>query len=197
MVPGWAGGFLGVLVLRARKVEVGVGCLGWIRARFKAVLKAHSTGYGWLIGSRMGASSVGLKRRAGSADPVEVSARTINGQQSQGARARQMRSKNAGEDEDEQWRSFESAQAAPQSRSAPHTRRAVAATQAPTAGVLSHMHHTDTGTRLTAAVERNSCRQALCFGAHPVARVSRVSRAQTLILLLLHPPSSKLRAATM
>eukprot|EP00962_Isochrysis_galbana_P004546 scaffold1241_cov136-Isochrysis_galbana.AAC.1 len=51
-------------------VRLQVGCLGWLRARFKAVLKAHSTGYGWLIGSRMGASSVGLKR-AGSADPVE------------------------------------------------------------------------------------------------------------------------------
>jgi len=51
-------------------VRLQVGCLGWLRARFKAVLKAHSTGYGWLIGSRMGANSVGLKR-AGSADPVE------------------------------------------------------------------------------------------------------------------------------
>eukprot|EP00962_Isochrysis_galbana_P012430 scaffold3517_cov110-Isochrysis_galbana.AAC.4 len=54
-------------------VRLQVGCLGWLsRARFKAVpvLKAHSTVYGWLIGSRMGASSVGLKR-AGSADPVE------------------------------------------------------------------------------------------------------------------------------
>eukprot|EP00962_Isochrysis_galbana_P013135 scaffold3752_cov117-Isochrysis_galbana.AAC.8 len=48
-------------------VRLHVGCLGWLRARFKAVLKAHSTGYGWLIGSRMGASSVGLKR-AGSAE---------------------------------------------------------------------------------------------------------------------------------
>ena len=51
-------------------VRLQVGCLGWLRARFKAVLKAHSTVYGWLIGSRMGANSVGLKR-AGSADPVE------------------------------------------------------------------------------------------------------------------------------
>eukprot|EP00962_Isochrysis_galbana_P033678 scaffold11323_cov111-Isochrysis_galbana.AAC.1 len=51
-------------------VRLQLGCLGWLRARFKAVLKAHSTGYRWLIGSRMGASSVGLKR-AGSADPVE------------------------------------------------------------------------------------------------------------------------------
>eukprot|EP00962_Isochrysis_galbana_P034235 scaffold11559_cov128-Isochrysis_galbana.AAC.6 len=51
-------------------VRLQVGCLGWLKARFKAVLKAHSTVYGWLIGSRMGASSVGLKR-AGSADPVE------------------------------------------------------------------------------------------------------------------------------
>eukprot|EP00962_Isochrysis_galbana_P013607 scaffold3854_cov107-Isochrysis_galbana.AAC.19 len=51
-------------------VRLQVGCLGWLRARFKAVLMAHSTGYGWLIGSRMGASSVGLKR-AGSADPVK------------------------------------------------------------------------------------------------------------------------------
>eukprot|EP00962_Isochrysis_galbana_P029860 scaffold9619_cov112-Isochrysis_galbana.AAC.1 len=45
-----------------------MGCLGWLRARFKAVLKVHSTVYGWLIGSRVGVSSVGLKR-AGSADP--------------------------------------------------------------------------------------------------------------------------------
>eukprot|EP00962_Isochrysis_galbana_P010664 scaffold2959_cov107-Isochrysis_galbana.AAC.5 len=51
-------------------VRLQVGCLGWLRARFKAVLKAHSTVYGLLIGSRMGANSVGLKR-AGSADPVE------------------------------------------------------------------------------------------------------------------------------
>eukprot|EP00962_Isochrysis_galbana_P013983 scaffold3972_cov95-Isochrysis_galbana.AAC.1 len=51
------------LVLRARKkVGVGVAC-------FKAVLKAHPTVYGRLIGSCVGASSVGLKR-AGSADPV-------------------------------------------------------------------------------------------------------------------------------
>jgi len=34
------------------------------------VFKAHPTVYGWLIGSRVGVSSVGLKR-AGSADPVE------------------------------------------------------------------------------------------------------------------------------
>ena len=51
-------------------VRLQVGCLGWLRARFKAVLKAHPTVYGWLIGSRVGVSSVGLKR-AGSADPVE------------------------------------------------------------------------------------------------------------------------------
>ena len=51
-------------------VRLEVGCLGRLRACFKAVLKAHPTVYGWLIGSRVGVSSVGLKR-AGSADPVE------------------------------------------------------------------------------------------------------------------------------
>eukprot|EP00962_Isochrysis_galbana_P056547 scaffold28574_cov101-Isochrysis_galbana.AAC.1 len=39
-------------------VRLQVGCLGWLRAYFKAVLKAHSPVYGWLIGSRVGASSV-------------------------------------------------------------------------------------------------------------------------------------------
>eukprot|EP00962_Isochrysis_galbana_P040380 scaffold14609_cov139-Isochrysis_galbana.AAC.2 len=39
-------------------VRLQVGCLGWLRACFKAVLKAHSPVYGWLIGSRVGASSV-------------------------------------------------------------------------------------------------------------------------------------------
>eukprot|EP00962_Isochrysis_galbana_P057577 scaffold30015_cov124-Isochrysis_galbana.AAC.3 len=53
-------------------VRLEVGCLGRLRACFKAVLKAHPTVYGWLIGSRVGVSSVGLKRAgSGSADPVE------------------------------------------------------------------------------------------------------------------------------
>jgi len=51
-------------------VRLEVGCLGRLRACFKAVLKAHPTVYRWLIGSRVGVSSVGLKR-AGSADPME------------------------------------------------------------------------------------------------------------------------------
>eukprot|EP00962_Isochrysis_galbana_P059633 scaffold33345_cov123-Isochrysis_galbana.AAC.1 len=39
-------------------VRLQVGCLGWLSTCFKAVLKAHSPVYGWLIGSRVGASSV-------------------------------------------------------------------------------------------------------------------------------------------
>eukprot|EP00962_Isochrysis_galbana_P038553 scaffold13700_cov136-Isochrysis_galbana.AAC.4 len=66
-------GFSEVLVLRARKVGVGSSNQGQgqgTQACFKVVFKAHPTVYGWLIGSRVGVSSVGLKR-ARSADPVE------------------------------------------------------------------------------------------------------------------------------
>eukprot|EP00962_Isochrysis_galbana_P053055 scaffold24515_cov112-Isochrysis_galbana.AAC.1 len=67
-------GFSEVLVLRARKVGVGaypgdsekepLHCIA------RVVFKAHPTVYGRLIGSRVGANWVGLKR-AGSADPME------------------------------------------------------------------------------------------------------------------------------
>eukprot|EP00962_Isochrysis_galbana_P026953 scaffold8421_cov114-Isochrysis_galbana.AAC.15 len=46
-------------------VRLEMGCLGWLRACFKAVFKAHPTTYKRMIGSRVDASSVGLKFEEG------------------------------------------------------------------------------------------------------------------------------------
>eukprot|EP00962_Isochrysis_galbana_P035462 scaffold12167_cov113-Isochrysis_galbana.AAC.1 len=75
MVPGSSGVSQRFLCCGHGKLELACNQGTVRRNRFTESLavrlEAHPTVYGWLIGSRVGVSSVGLKRAGSADDPVE------------------------------------------------------------------------------------------------------------------------------